>query len=161
MSINKLILQISLIFLFSFFLNCSTETSSPTSPTVDHIAPAVEWVYPQAGAELSGAVELRFTVTDAGSGDIPVAGSNIDSIKVYLNGYSPDTWRFIAPDDNNYSLTWDTRQVPDDVYILEVRAWDSSGNLGVSPSLMVRVRAARIPVRCVPPSTVWMVLAKL
>ena len=140
MSINKLILQISLIFLFSFFLNCSTETSSPTSPTVDHIAPAVEWVYPQAGAELSGVVELRFTVTDAGSGNIPVAGSNIDSIKVYLDGYSPDGWQIYDISSELQVLNWNTLNSDDGVHILEVRAWDSSGNLGISPSLRVIVK---------------------
>ena len=98
----RLILSVSLIVLFSFFVNCSTETSFPTSPVADHIAPAVEWVYPQANVELSGVAELRFTVSDAGSGNspcfasvagIPVAVSNIDSIKVYLDGYSPDGWQ--------------------------------------------------------------------
>jgi len=89
MVFKKAIVQVSLIFVFFVFLFSCSDTSTPTSQSVDHIAPTVEWVHPQAGGELSGIVELIFTVTDAGSGDIPVAGSNIDSARVYLDGYSP------------------------------------------------------------------------
>jgi len=148
MAFRKTIVQFSLIFVFFVFLFSCTDTSTPTSPAVNHIAPAVEWVSPQAGGELSGVVELRFIVSDEGG---------IDSARIYLNGYSPDSWRLPASDDNNYNVTWDTREVADDIYILEARAWDKAGNLGTSPSLMVRVRNGTEPPTedHTPPVVTW------
>jgi hypothetical protein len=42
--------------------------------------------------------------------------------------------------DTTITFTWNTLDYEDGVYILEVRAWDTSGNLGTSPSLMVNVK---------------------
>jgi len=155
MALKKTFVQISLFFVFFVFLFSCSDTSTPTAPSVDHIAPAVEWVHPQAGGELSGVVELRFTVTDAGSGDIPVAGSNIDSARVYLDGYSPDGWWISNPTSENQIIYWNTTASDDGVHILEARAWDKAGNLGTSPSLRVIVHNGVPPSEDRTPPDLW------
>jgi hypothetical protein len=114
------------------FQSACDEESSPTTPEpVDYIAPFIEWLAPESDPALTGTVELVFTVYDE---------NTIDRIQVYRNGYSPDEWDLTVSDDTLYSLEWDTELMNDGVYILEARAWDTSGNLGTSPSLMVNIK---------------------
>ncbi|NQU05680.1 MAG: hypothetical protein HQ568_06270 [Calditrichaeota bacterium] len=134
------------------FVNC-TEDSTPTSPSIDYIAPYVEWITPSGSEELSGTVVLSFSVYDE---------NGIDSVKLYINGgwyevfgglyYYPPSWS-----DTTVSIEWNTLDVEDGVCLLEIRVWDDSGNLGISPSLMVKVRndVDPPPEDHTPPVVVW------
>jgi len=122
------------------------EGETPVAPVVDHIAPAVEWISPESGAELSGVIEIAFSVFDE---------FGIDRACVYINGslFGEGGHSCLPPDnkwdrhsclsfctDTLFTLSWNTLDFDDGVYILEARAWDDSGNLGTSPSLLVNVR---------------------
>jgi len=130
------------------FIGC-TKDETPVGTIQDYHPPEIEWLAPQSGAELSGIVELTFSMSDDESG--------IDRINVYRNGFSPDTWQLTASEDSVYSISWNTENVDDDVYILEVRAYDEAGNLGISPSLMVRVKnnPDPPPEDLIPPVVAW------
>jgi hypothetical protein len=162
----------AILILTLLFVNCTED--SPTTPSIDYIAPYVEWVNPSNSAELSGTVEFSFSVYDE---------NGIDSVKLYVNGalfeceippcppfkkggkmdanavvspFSKDeTVITISPfckggikggfylvnsSDTTITISWNTLDYEDGVYILEARAWDTSGNLGTSPSLMVNVK---------------------
>jgi len=146
-------LYLAVIIIISILFACTEETHvTLVSPVIDHIAPFVEWVDPESGSELSGTVELVFSVYDENS---------IDRIRVYINGVRYDGWGGhpcpplttqaetpappiqlggIASSDTTFTLPWNTIDVEDGIYILEARAWDEAGNLGTSPSLMVNVK---------------------
>ncbi|MCF7809972.1 hypothetical protein K9N50_03180 [bacterium] len=205
-----------ILILTLLFVNCTED--SPTTPSIDYVAPYVEWVNPSNSAELSGTVEFSFSVYDE---------NGIDSVKLYINGtlflgsanasppataggdkggvtlsdfkltpaitscsirnpplYSPPCLRrdrlyyvrgddytntdevvftfcknepagadspfskggievgfyLVNSSDTTITIEWNTLDYEDGVYILEARAWDTSGNLGTSPSLMVNVK---------------------
>jgi len=120
----------ALVFCAAFLGGC-TEENTVVAPPVDHLAPSIEWIAPESGAELAGTVELTFTAYDEGG---------ISRLNIYRNGFSPPDWSIPASQDTLYTISWDTREVEDDVYILEARAWDESGNIGISPSLVVRIK---------------------
>jgi len=153
----KTMFKIIGLLLTGFLLLTCTEDQTPTEPLIDYISPMVEWLYPPGGSELSGVVELRFSVYDEGG---------IDSACVYINGSLFGEGRHSClppngegrhscmPSDNKwdghsclsfctdtlFTLSWNTLYDEDGVYILEARAWDEAGNLGTSPSLVVNVR---------------------
>ncbi len=112
------------------WLSGCTEEKTVVAPPVDHLAPRLEWIAPESGAELNETVELTFTAYDEGG---------ISRLNIYRNGFSPPDWSIPASEDTLYTVTWDTREVDDGDFILEVRAWDVAGNVGISPALVVRV----------------------
>ncbi len=120
---------------------------APTAPFPDYQPPEIEWLAPNSGSELAGIVTISFSVSDN--------EGHIDRIAVYRNGFAPDEWRISASGDSTYSLDWDSREVEDGVYILEVRAWDDAGNLGISPTLMVSVKNVTDPPEDRLPPEVW------
>ena len=152
----KILFKVIVIASTVFLINC-TEDQTPTSaPHIDYIAPLVEWVDPESGSELSGTVELSFSVYDENS---------IDRIVIYRNGSQfgwgghsclPEDRNITATDDTLYTLEWNTIDIEDGVYILEARAWDEADNLGISPSLMVNVKNdTEPPEDHTPPVIVW------
>jgi len=137
----------ALVFCAAFLGGC-TEENTVVAPPVDHLAPSIEWIAPESGAELAGTVELTFTAYDEGG---------ISRLNIYRNGFSPPDWSIPASQDTLYTVSWDTREVDDDVYILEARAWDETGNIGISPSLVVRIKnnPDPPPEDHTPPVVVW------
>ena len=134
------------MFFVLLTVSCGDE-KSPVAPAIDYRPPLIEWIAPASGTDLVGVTRLAFTILDDASG--------IDRFAVYRNGYAPDEWRMSASGDSLYSIDWDTQDVPDGVYILEVRAWDDSGNLGISPSLMVHVANTQDPREDTTPPDLW------
>ena len=135
-----------LIFFVLLTVSCGDE-KSPVAPAIDYRPPLIEWIVPASGADLVGVTRLAFTILDDASG--------IDRFAVYRNGFAPDEWRMAASDDSLYSVDWDTEDVPDDIYMLEIRAWDETGNLGISPSLRVNVRNNQDPREDHTPPDLW------
>ena len=134
MAFWKLVLPVSLLSIILVSFSGCGDSSSPTTPAIDNIEPAVEWVYPHGGSELSGVVDLRFRAFDEGG---------VDSACVYINGSPFLEGGHSCPStctDTLFTLTWNTLDFDDGVYILEARAWDDGGNMGTSPSLVVNVR---------------------
>ncbi|MDP8240538.1 MAG: Ig-like domain-containing protein [Candidatus Hatepunaea meridiana] len=126
----KLPLFLMTLLTILFVISCEDD-EAPTAPVIDHLAPLVEWIAPVNGDDLSGVIDIVFTASDEGG---------IERTQVYLNGFPPDDFQTSASDDTLYTLEWNTRDYDDDVYILEARAWDEAGNLGISPSLLVNVK---------------------
>ena len=114
--------------------------NNPDPPPEDTTPPVINWLSPQAGDTLEGTVELRFQVLD----DV-----GLDSAKIYLNGRLlqnfADGGQFF-----DCRVNWITSDYPDGNYIVEVRAWDSAQNLGLSDPLSVTVWNNRPRVLWVP-----------
>ena len=108
-----------------------TQEKSPTAPEQDIRPPTIQWIAPAAGSILSGTASLQFSIHDQ---------SNVDSARVFKNGYSPLNWLVSSQSDSGWTVSWDTRSDEDGFFIIEVRAWDQAGNMGISPSLVVRVQ---------------------
>jgi len=70
------------------------EGETPVAPVVDHIAPAVEWISPESGAELSGVIELAFSVYDEG-GNLGISPSLVVNVR---NGNEPPPEDHLPPD---------------------------------------------------------------
>ena len=143
--------RFALFGLSLLLITCTEEKTivNPAPPSGDHIAPEIVWLSPQSNSELSGDVSLTFTVADS---------SGIQRISLFRNGSSPADWQVTPHTDSLYTLTWNTTTVEDGLYILEVRAWDNSGNLGISPSLLVRVKNTPTPPPedRTPPQLAWL-----
>jgi hypothetical protein len=72
----KIFVSFTIVLILTLlFVNCTED--SPTTPSIDFVAPYVEWVNPPNSADLSGTVEFSFSVYDE---------NGIDSVKVYING---------------------------------------------------------------------------
>jgi len=114
--------------------------NNPDPPPADHTPPVVNWLSPQAGDTVQGRVELRFQVMD---------NVRLDSAVVYVNGAVLERQILNAAFfDGN--VTWVTNSFADGNYIIEVRAWDSSGNLGIGLGVTLRVWNNRPRVIWVP-----------
>ena len=135
-----------LIFFVLLTVSCGDE-ESPVAPAIDYRPPLIEWIAPASGADLVGVTRLAFTILDDASG--------IDRFAVYRNGFAPDDWRMSASDDSVYFIDWDTQDVPDGFYFLEVRAYDDAGNMGISPALRVNVRNNQDPREDHTPPDLW------
>ena len=121
-----------ILFCFAaFYVISCTDEVNPVLPDEDRTPPVLEWLIPESGCQVCSVVEISFIVRDE---------NVIDSLRIFRNGSSPINWFFDTVDDSTLTLSWDTEEVDDGMYILEIRAWDSSGNLGISPSLLVTVR---------------------
>ncbi|MFH0766387.1 MAG: Ig-like domain-containing protein, partial [Calditrichota bacterium] len=124
-------LKKSFISLFILALISCSDEKIITSPQADHTPPSITWHQPAPDAELSGIVEVSFTALDY---------SGVSRIAVYRNGFNPPEWSITPqPPDTFHLIYWDTRAVSDGLYILEIRAWDEMDNVGMSPSLVVKV----------------------
>ena len=99
-------------------------------PPEDHTPPVIAWRFPEPGAEVSGTIALRFDALD---------NVGIDSLRIYRNGYSSADMLLNGEDEATYNYMWNTKNDSDGVYIIEVRAWDAAGNIGISPTLIVHV----------------------
>jgi len=119
------------ILVFAFFLIGCNDEDNPNSAFPDSKPPEIEWISPEGNSELSGSVQLSFKVIDEECA--------IDRIAIYRNGYSPDEWLITGHRETQYTVDWNTTEVADGTYILEARAWDDAGNVGISPLLVISV----------------------
>lgn len=117
-----LILFISL----TFVVGCKegdTYVTNITSPDDWH-PPIIEW-RTQPEPEVRGTVGIDFVITDS---------SEVASVRAYLDG---------APTDSTFSTPYRfeliTDSLLDGVHVVEVRATDAYGNLGISPILRINV----------------------
>ncbi len=121
------------LFLSLLLLFACTEKTYVTNP-IDQRPPRVEWVSIGSGADLNppyyavhDTVALTISATDE---------SGVDSLKLYINGFP----RFSSSSSSSsFSFLWNTLSDSDGVYSLEARAWDKAGNVGETPTLLVRV----------------------
>ncbi|OGS17402.1 MAG: hypothetical protein A3J70_01985, partial [Elusimicrobia bacterium RIFCSPHIGHO2_02_FULL_61_10] len=95
----------------------------------DTTAPSVSITAPANGATISGTVNVTATASD--NVGVSKAEFYVDSLLSYTDGSSP------------YSFSWDTTNggthscLGDHTHSLFARAYDTAGNVGVSPSLQV------------------------
>ncbi len=118
-------------------LACGDETII-NPPIGDLRPPVITWLAPEAGSIARDTLELRFTVTDE---------SAIDSVKLYIDGFVRIFRVFanLPPAGEAISFPWNTLSDSDGVHLLEARAWDKAGNVGASPTLLLRVTNANPP----------------
>lgn len=98
----------------------------------------VEVDNPQANVPLVRIISPMEQDTAQGEISIEVEASgknDIARVQVRVNG---EEWRDANPAVTGYSLSWDTRSVPERVNSLEARAEDMNGNIGFSPTVYVR-----------------------
>jgi hypothetical protein len=119
--LSKILLTSTFLFLLSA---CKTEKNYITNTTgpTDWQPPEVSWVTPPE-SQLRGTVGVDISVADS---------SRIARTVLYFDGRVADSliaapWRF----------TLQTDSVAVGVHLLEARAWDEFGNMGVSPILRV------------------------
>jgi hypothetical protein len=109
--------------MFALFLNgCKKENITQVIGPKDWQPPAISWITPP-DAELRGTVGVDVSVRDS---------SQIARVVFYFDGREKDTltvspWRF--------AVNVDSATIG--VHLLEARAWDQYGNMGVSPILRV------------------------
>lgn len=107
-SLIVIIIILSIIFLFSTFLkNKSFNTNVSKKPYV-------KILYPEDEMSVFDLVMI--------SGNASDSGIKLKNVEVKIND---DPWKN-ATGTYNWSYTWDTYELEDDVYTIHVRAWDSN-----------------------------------
>jgi hypothetical protein len=118
-----LLISMFLVVLSGCKKDGDTYITNVTSPD-DWQPPVVTWItFPES--ELRGTVGIDVNVTDS---------SAIETVTLYIDGV--ETASFIT---TPYRFEIVTDALEDDVHLLEARAWDEFGNMGVSTILRVRV----------------------
>jgi len=140
----KYTFRLAILAAVSAFVSC-TQDETPTAPS-DFTPPTIQWITPASGSTLSDTTRLQFEISD---------NSRIDSVRVYRNGFAPADWFISEQALSNNSLLWNTAEVEDGLYILEIRAWDEFGNIGISPSLVVQVQNHRAGGDDRTPPEIW------
>lgn len=100
-----------------------TYVTNITSPEDWH-PPVIEW-HTQPEPEVRGTVGMDFGITDS---------SEIVAVRAYLNGAMTDS-DFTTP----YRFELITDSLFDGVHLVEIRATDTFGNLGISPILRINI----------------------
>jgi len=103
-----------------------TYITNVTAPE-DWQPPQIEW-RTQPDPEVRGTVGVDFTISDS---------SEVTTIRAYLDGIATDS--VFAPP---YRFQLITDSLLDGVHIVEIRATDEFGNLGISPILRINVSNA-------------------
>lgn len=97
-------------------------------PVIDTIAPAVAINNPTDGTTVNGIVAIGASATDA------VGVARVD---FYVNG------QLIGSDSSSpYSFNWDSKMVADGAVLILAKAFDATGNVGVSNTINVTVNNA-------------------
>lgn len=118
--------------------------NNPTPPPEDRTPPSIEWLSPTGVVVIRGSVTLSFKATD---------NVSVSQVWIYKNGFTPENFRLQGTADSVYAVLWNTRNDSDGVNVLEIRAWDSAGNVGLGSSLVLHVEN-RPPDR-IPPELNW------
>ncbi len=115
-----------IVFLLITFVGCKEGDTFVThiiSPE-DWQPPIVQWITPP-DSELRGTVGIDIMVSDS---------SAIESVVLYVDGIELGSLVLMP-----YRFEIITDSLDDDLHLLEARAWDEHGNMGVSTILRVRV----------------------
>ena len=90
--------------------------NNPEPPPEDHTPPVVDWLSPDPGTEVAGAVTLSFQAMD----DV-----RLDSATVFING---QRWQHFQYSESFHleNVLWNSNNVSDATYYISVRAWDRS-----------------------------------
>ncbi|MBI5058564.1 hypothetical protein HZB60_02145 [candidate division KSB1 bacterium] len=117
-------MRYGVLALAAIIVGCTEKNVTNNYGPTDWQPPEVQWVTPPE-AEVRGTVGLDVAVTDS---------SQIAEVKFFVNGL--ETSGITAPP---YRLTLITDSLLDGVHLVEARARDEYGNLGVSPILRINV----------------------
>lgn len=110
-------------------VNISNETSmARVAIRVDNTMPTVRLDWPPSNTTISGTVQLRGSVLDAG-GIAEVA---------YRIG-TDDTWHSVSPTGTNWTVLVDTRAYPDSMRSVTVRAIDTARNTNMVSAVASQV----------------------
>ncbi|MBC8197558.1 MAG: Ig-like domain-containing protein [Candidatus Marinimicrobia bacterium] len=93
-------------------------------------APEIEIISPAHGDVLFEIVEINCSIED---------NSNLDRAQLWVNNDSTSTSIFINELKESYSMFWNTTNIEDGTYYLEVRAYDKNGNIGKSDEITIHV----------------------
>ncbi len=129
------ILSVCLLLLFA----CTEKTYVTNPPPVipDLRPPLVEWVSVNGRIDFQSVLSDTVTLTISATDD-----SGIDSVKLYINGFVSSGADSYPP---HFIFLWPTLSDSDGTYSLEARAWDKAGNVGETPTLLVRVSNTNPP----------------
>jgi hypothetical protein len=118
--------------LLVLFSGCKTTKNyvTNTNGPVDWQPPVVSWQSPPE-AVVRGRVGMDACITDS---------SRVDSAVLFVDGL--DRQRITA---SPYRFEVETDSLEDGFHLLECRAWDQYGNLGISPILRVHVQNQPLP----------------
>ena len=94
----------------------------------DTTAPTASLTAPNAGATVSGTVAVNANASDD--------SGTVSKVDFFLNGAATP---FASDNTSPYSVNWDTTKVPDGVYNLTAKAYDTAGNVGTSTGRSVTV----------------------
>ncbi len=122
----------------ALLVRVANDTTAP--PAEDRMPPVVAWMSPQPGDTLESVVNLRFQIIDE---------SPIDTAIVFLNG---QPWQKL---DNLYAfyngnVIWNTNEMNDGIYLIQIKAVDSARNLAFSEVIRFTVWNNRPRVIWVP-----------
>jgi len=93
--------------------------------TIDTSAPLVSILYPTGNAEVSDTATVDISATD---------DTGVSKTELYIDGDL-----CVTSNTEPFGFTWDTTKYPDGTHSLEVRAYDSSQNMGESSPVVVTV----------------------
>ncbi|GAB4259093.1 MAG: hypothetical protein Kow0092_07040 [Deferrisomatales bacterium] len=114
-------------------------TRAAGAETVDRQPPSVAIASPTGGA-VAGTVPVEVSASD---------NLGVVRVELYVDG-APLAAAETAP----YLFSWDTAGTPEGAAVLEARAYDAAGNVGVSHAVTVTVDNAADPVDETPPAVV-------
>jgi len=109
--------------------SAALKATLPNSPPaqVDVTPPSVKITYPQDGATLSGSVTVKVDASDDGG---------VSRVELYINNNL-----FAIDSDPPYEFYWDTTKYSAGTCELKAKAYDISGNVGISSPIKVSISA--------------------
>ncbi|MFE8605597.1 Ig-like domain-containing protein [Archangium violaceum] len=117
----------------AYSLSGNVEVSAPVNVTVarDTTPPTVSITSPTAGTLIRGTVSVQATATDQ---------SQLSRVEFYVDG------ALIGSDTSSpYAISWSPGSAADGDHTLTARAYDSAGNVGTSPGVLVTVSSDSTP----------------
>jgi hypothetical protein len=123
-SIRNILLGI--VALFLLILGCNDSDSPVASAVEDRTPPIIWWTAPEAGATVMDTVLLRLEYIDE---------VEVDSVILVKDGAIIATYQ-LQNANGQVDYMWNTLSDSDGVHIWEARAWDDSGNMVQSLSLL-------------------------
>ncbi|GEM_PF-6943584 len=102
-----------------------TTTTSATPATELNHYPKITLIYPIGGEVLSGAVTIRWDITDSDGDPVIVIVAVTDDPFPTCATCPPQEWHYLIVNASDKgSLVWDTSSVPNGEYVLMIEAYD-------------------------------------
>jgi len=108
-------------------------SNATSPPPPDRAPPVITWFSPEAGSIIRDTIGISFLVQDS---------SMIDSVKLYVNGEVASI--LAGRNDSLYTVELNSWRFSNGRQLLELRAWDSTGNVGVSEPLGITIDNHRV-----------------